>query len=481
MRSVRAFFLCGLWAVQALVAGQSLGENPSGGSLEEAERVLGTGGPINRSFHELVKPSEAFGLRHEAYLIGIEKANRRKLGLGEGPDDDSGPVNLQHGTALHQETREQLRRVLSDPRRLFVSHLVRYDADAGSPRFLFNAYCRVEAARDYLGTRCPDSGRSTRNDYLASFAALDALGDDLSARLREARQAGRPYTHLLVLAMGWNTDQRETVEGYNQLLDGLRSEAKDPGYRPLAIGVTWPSGWKNLILVPFSYGTKAKDADEAGAVWLNYLANRTLPRALARESPAPHLVLIGHSFGARLLTRAVFSHALLAPQDRMKLERPPALVVALQGAFSANRFLAERTKGREGAPYSTYREVGAHFALTWSRRDKANPVANFVSNANQVGGKPGYERARRHRNHFRLLEAVPTLDTVVLEPEAEPASISDEGRIAMIDASRFVTNHGDIHKPEMSRLLWRLIRDRFPPPPRPNQSPTAPAAGGSGG
>ena len=139
-------------------------------------------------------------------------------------------------------------------------------------------------------------------------------------------------------------------------------------------------------------------------------------------------------------------------------------MVALQGAFSANRFLAERTRGQEGAPYSSYREVAARFALTWSRKDKANPVANLVSNANQVGGRPGYERARSHQDHFELLRAKPTGSSVELEPEAAQGSSASKGRIAMIDATAFVGSHGDIYRPEMGRLLWKLIQDHAPQP-----------------
>jgi hypothetical protein len=71
-------------------------------------------------------------------------------------------------------------------------------------------------------------------------------------------------------------------------------------------------------------------------------------------------ILIGHSFGARVITRAIFSNGLINP-PKVNKESPEThqknmydidLVFGLQGAFSINRFIPG--EGEERSPYRIF-------------------------------------------------------------------------------------------------------------------------------
>lgn len=154
-----------------------------------------------------------------------------------------------------------------------------------------------------------------------------------------------------------------------------------------------------------SYHNKTHDADEIGLTWMNHLVHRVL-LPIKSDEGVP-IVLVGHSLGARLLSRALFSGSLLK-------EEPPDeevdLFIGLQSAFSMNRSLPERRSGNEGAPYRDHARRSTRIALVWSRNDKATPKANWVTGANYAGGRPGYRRALcpgRHRPRTRGYREVP--------------------------------------------------------------------------
>jgi len=117
------------------------------------------------------------------------------------------------------------------------------------------------------------------------------------------------YTHVLVLVMGWNTAQDEAIRNFNDMVGNLVEAAKEgPGspqtaFRPLLIGISWPSYWYHSLINGFSYLNKANDADELGISWINLLVNRELPRAMEKAHVKVPVVMIGHSFGARVVTR----------------------------------------------------------------------------------------------------------------------------------------------------------------------------------
>ena len=183
---------------------------------------------------------------------------------------------------------------------------------------------------------------------------------------------------------------------------------------------------------------------------------------LKKETGLPVTVL-GHSFGARIMSRALFSGRGLGDEHPPNLGELPEvdLFVALQGAFSANRFLPERKVGKEGAPYRDHQERDTLIVLTWSEHDKGNPVADRITGANHVGGAPGHKRASDDRYKHRFQPA-----TWNKRGELPPDLELKEGKILYIDATnvvRFSTYrkgghaHNDIYRKQVGRGLWQLM------------------------
>lgn len=88
--------------------------------------------------------------------------------------------------------------------------------------------------------------------------------------------------------MGWNTGEIEALESFNNLsgflADAAERSPEGKPFKPLVIGVTWPSAWSfgtsptDDLLRGISFANKKNDADEVGAVWLSRLLHDILPR-----------------------------------------------------------------------------------------------------------------------------------------------------------------------------------------------------------
>ena len=430
--------------------------------LRAVEKALGTDSQLNWSYHRLVEDPDGFGLRFPGFIVGIEKSKREIVGVP--------PSNLDgvEPSRLGPEVAKKIEKYLDDGKRTFISHIVetRLNGSKMDNCYIYNVYPLEKTGRQIGEEACNgyEKPGGPANLYGPSFLALHALGARLKQEV-DAAASENPYTHVLFLAMGWHTPQQEALRNYNSLVAKLHSAARSEGkaFRPLFVGITWPSTWRNLFFFPkiLSYFNKAHDADEVGFIWGNYLLHEVL-LPLKKETGLP-VTVIGHSFGARIMSRALFSGEALGDRDPPNLSDLPQvdLFVALQGAFSANRFLPERRQGREGAPYGDHKDRDTLIVLTWSEHDTGNPVANRITSANHVGGYPGYERAtdERYEHHFQL---VTWNDDGLLPPDLK----LEKGKILYIDAKEVVKfstyqkgghAHNDIYRKQVGRGLWQLM------------------------
>jgi hypothetical protein len=439
--------------------------------LSTAEDELGTDSTLDRSFHVIVDEPQGVGLRFPGIIIGIEKTSAKRIGAPRLADDP----NLQlEPEGFSKKNLAEYRGKLNDGKRTFISHIVesKLDAEVAIPymrnQFLYDAYAPydLEAQNGTAGGRRPrEPVFDVQGDglYDRSWESLELLRAHVAHLLRRAADADQPYSHVIVLTMGWNTAQEKAIRNINSIFGNLLIAAQGQmEFRPFYIAITWPSEWNIGVL---SLGNKADDADEIGFVWANALLNDHLAnlRAQASEETWPEFrtVAMGHSLGARLVTRAAFSGQALSPG--MPLRDGVDLVIGLQGAFSANRFLAERWQGREGAPYANYPALRGRVALSWSDSDSANPLANYISGANYVGGKLGWKRAQVYEDHF------------VFWNVSETGALGDEpdlpNRVVMVDASEMIKyevlgsgggSHSDIYNAYMGRFLLGLINRLAP-------------------
>ena len=166
-------------------------------------------------------------------------------------------------------------RLLDDGKVLFVSHILQVAKGAAPACAIYNAYAFQSAPQLVAPCWGALAADQPSHAYQNSWDALDHLRAALDARLADPTG----YSHVLVIAMGWNTGQEEAVRNFNSLTNAALNAAA-PGFKPLVIGVTWPSKWASAWLDPVfklaSFPNKAHDADELGGTWLGVLLHDTL-------------------------------------------------------------------------------------------------------------------------------------------------------------------------------------------------------------
>jgi hypothetical protein len=395
-----------LLASTGLFAGCS---NPP--KLKSMENLYGTGGGKYAKFHRIAEADRALGLRYPGFLVGIEKGDKQVIDPNDHYKMILEKVKKQNKEVSSGNYR-RIKDILSDPKRTFISHIAEYQLKSkkeggtysGIPyigeNLLYNAY-----EKKYLKRYDKDDNKNFLNPYENGSNALITF----NKRINEINKEDK-YTHVFLYCMGWNTDQQESLRNYNSLLCLLieNYDVKEgKPFRPLFVGISWPSLWSWRVLekvgVIASFFTKADDADEVGLIWGNRIL-RDILIPFKKEQGIP-LVLIGHSLGARVLTRSLFSSPLIptaktdSPDDIQRSDVD--LVIGLEGAFSVRRFLFD--KGLEGYPYVNFSDYAKNYIFTWSEHDKANPMS-LIYGSRYIGGKPGYIYSKNFDlfRHYRI-------------------------------------------------------------------------------
>ena len=384
------------------------------------------------------------------YIVGIEKYPREKIGDPEpGYPDKFKLLPNPNNNKLISEQNQEFVKATSNPKAMLVTQVVSYFPDRSNHyvrNYLYNAY---------------SSSLEGDKNYKEGYEALRKLKYDLKTRLIKAYQAGKPYTHLIIMSMGWNNDQYVSIDRYNRILENLNKMASTEGdntFRPLVIGITWPSAWftisdswlwKKIVGHIGSYTNKSNDADEIGYTIINWLINHQLPdiKQAVGKAVLPKVVAIGHSMGARLLSRAIFSKEYLKDPPSTSVD-PVDIFIGLQGAFSARRFVA--TDSIEGAPYANYKLLRTTIILTSSENDKANPSAFW---SKHVGGKNGLVYMRKHPEVFDVFIWRKQKKQV----EAAIQKYIDNKKIIALDVKEIVTGtdaHNDILDMDIAELIW---------------------------
>ncbi|MCU8819163.1 MULTISPECIES: alpha/beta hydrolase [Klebsiella] len=499
------------------------------------EKTLELDSSTSRSFHSMLYFPSGVLLHNPGYIVGIEKSPKEIIGGPKGIDDE---YLIKNDTYVNGEidgsndTRHQINMFTKhNIKSMFISHIIKNDfnvikGNSLSP-YITNNYCFVYNA--YISKYLADkSGRDLtkvngweackfssaiedgKNAKLSSFyknsdMGLAALKDNLKHDLKTGS-----YSHILIIVMGWNTSQSEAVRNFNDIAGNIitasleqvkknkvnhsakpntmvvpRSLAIGPResqdnsiFRPLIIGITWPSYWSTGQLNVISYTDKANDADELGIIWLNKIINNIIPESLSESGVKLPVIAIGHSFGARAMTRALFSSPFIK-NDKM-VTSPVSLAVSLQGAMSINRFFPKL--GIEGAPYRDYSKLtNTKIVLTASKFDSAVTIAKWTDPA---GGYKSYEKACTqsvYSGAFHCMTASDTSSKIehgifklcnlgeTSDECADPLNSSISPRVVdYIDTSNGITEynslgtgggaHSDIYRLPMGRLLWRLIQ-----------------------
>jgi hypothetical protein len=339
---------------------------------------------------------------------------------------------------------------------------------------LWDVYSDADAPVDKLSKEKKREIVRQRNEHLIDRSAavlLDTLASDLKKRLANAPSTAR-YTHIIVMSTGWNTPLWESDVNYAdwQKVIGREMRLLHPTtpFRPLFIGLTWPSFWKSRWkwTGPRSFLNKAHDADEIGLTWANLLVNKVLPDVVAGLDQKPRLIAIGHSFGARLLSRAVNSGMAISQFVSGK-EGRFSLFIGLQAAFSVNRFTGQ---GGEGSPYSkTFTNRVARYAFVSSEHDKAMQMGPGTLSrrlrGKSSGTYPGHWTVAKYVERRPIAWAF--TEAIKVHPDGIYTAPEKDAPIWLLDGSEAVRHnvystgggaHSDVFNKGVGALIANLIK-----------------------
>lgn len=333
------------------------------------------------------------GLKYDGYIIGIEKRERDEVSVQETYDHDKFKL-LAHGLSSDLKIidcrNDEFKDVTNDEKIMLVTHIIEYSRNDQKGLDIYNPY---------------KNNPNPKLSYQEGYKALDLLNLALRKKITVSIKNKNPYTHIIVMSMGWHNDQKESIKRYNKIMSNIENHKNDTKiFNPLVLGLTWPSAWFSESPSKFvetighisSYFNKSDDADEIGYTIMNcILYDLVLPikEDYGKLGVPLKTVVIGHSMGARLLSRAIFSNDFL--KDEYSLSSEVDLFIGLQAAFSANRFVTGG--GAECNPYSEFNKRKTVFVLTNSILDIANPLAFW---SEHIGGVDAINTIKNNEKVF---------------------------------------------------------------------------------
>lgn len=418
--------------------------------LERQEKELGTNGSTTMLFHStLYYPSE-ISLTFPGFILGIEKSPVYTVAEDAGIYIKDVPES--------GFTKEQLRDEIVDNKILYVSHIIE---SFGNPYGQgncahYNAYYRkglnIPKQPKPSIEFCMNSEEyevAPDRAYADSWLAMSRLRDLVNERIAS-------HTHVVVVTMGWNTVQEEAVRNFNSIMKNLKAAAedKDDAFRPLFIGVTWPSQWAAKWVEPIvravSFPWKSHDADEVGLTWLGVLLHETLSNI---DKP---IVVIGHSFGARATSvAACIGPAITAEKlDRSANKNTIDVLINLQGAYRANRIMGQHVEGKLRYDCSNVKRI----FLTSSINDTAMDTLSWRKDK-YAGDDESYNRyCGNGRSEIRCGVAYWNGNlSITNESKSNMTYIDSDDLIKVNSYLSGGDAHSDIYRAEHGVMLWNML------------------------
>lgn len=424
--------------------------------LQAAEKLLNTDGPIAMQFHSALYYPNEITLLHDGFLVGIEKAEMNLI-----TKKGSGDLRMKHIDDAGLRDVKDSEKLLRDHKIMFVSHVLsRY---SGKTCDLYNAYRSLAPTASHeFDPSCPAPATtlSSRDKaYEQSWSALDSL----KTALKDSLSHGE-YDDIVVITMGWNTPQDEAIRNINTLTRNLTTAMREAGkysYKPLLIGVTWPSQWTNVWVDPAiriaSFPTKAEDADQVGLTWLAALLHETIPDAQRLANSKLKVIAIGHSFGSRAISTAACVGPAIYNTDKTRERVKIPVVINLEGAFKVRRVFATDQKR---LLYPGHCANVGKYVMTASSHDKANGYAKWGAYIGEASSyKSTCESDPRNAD----------LDCVVAN--AAGGNVDSPKRLVYVLADDLIYEnayltgggaHSDIFRKEHGQMIANVIRNANP-------------------
>ncbi len=203
------------------------------------------------------------------------------------------------------------------------------------------------------------------------------------------------------------------------------------------------NGARNLLNFTTYYQMKAR-AGQVGVLGLNPVLVR-----VKAAMPACRLHLIGHSFGARLVTAAT-----AGPTDESVL--PVATLSLLQGAFSHYGFAKNYQQGKNGFFRSvlTQHKVTGPIIISQTHNDKAVGLAYAIASrvAGQIGAAVGDANDLYGGMGANGAQKTPEASTQFTLNGGSPFAFQP-GTLYNLNADATIHDHSDICHPEVGRAI----------------------------
>ncbi|CAL2062089.1 alpha/beta hydrolase [Tenacibaculum sp. 190524A05c] len=403
--------------------------------FNEREEMLGTTSSTEVLFHEMIN-ADSIKLNYSGIILGIEKINRKYLSNTEEkitPEKQRELYQIDLCRYREHELKRTIKRaekILSHPKVMTLSHWIEFDKHQNRT-LKYSLYDQLDSKQNFLEN---------------SISQIPKIAELIKSKFEQEK-----YTHLIIASTGWNNDQKKSVLTYNTWLQHISNAAEQNNYKfkPYVIGLTWPSTWKTVGGKIISYFNKANDADEIGMTLMNVLIWKHLA-PLMRNYPEMELVLLGHSFGARILTRASHSKILLNndPENKDQID----LMIAVQGAFSVNRFLNK--KSTEGNLYTRFLPW-KKFIATNSKSDKAVDNAFYTT---MIGNDKSSKKLTSKKAGVRF-------SLVSVNSEGKLGNPINETIHTIINANELINHgntplvgaHSDHQRPQFGNFIFNIL------------------------
>lgn len=436
-------------------------------ALQSQEKALGTDGPITMHYHSALYYPAEISLKFEGYIVGVEKSKQKTI-------SSRGDIKT-HGVEDSKLSKEDAAAKLDESRVLYVSHVLEEFPGERSVDncTLYNAYYRLDQSGHVPLTEFCVDPETKLNDpqaqpkkpmevlpdhaFVKSWEALDLLKASMHKKLVDG-----DYTHIVVVVMGWNTVQEEAIRNFNSIMLNMK-KAGDKQFKPLFIGVTWPSQWSNEWADPLfklvSFPIKSADADELGMTWLGVLLQDTVYEAnrnLGENKSSLPVVVIGHSFGSRAVSIAACVGPTISRGDVPISRHALDTVINYQGAFKTTRLMHDDSD--KGIALGKRCSYVKNFFMTSSIHDEAVSRAIW---GDYVGGGESY---REYCAEGRAEMSCATADAngKLTFQRREDSSITYINADDLIKMNSFFSGggaHSDIYRAEHGELSWQLISD----------------------
>jgi hypothetical protein len=279
-----------------------------------------------------------------------------------------------------------------------------------------------------------------------------------------------PLTDLVFFIHGWNKNPSSAERDYQDFLCRLHARLRmiigdeKQAQGLLVIGVFWPSTITNqarepILLKPLSYYQIRDRADLIAQEGLAPLLTSLQPSMVAQRGGRPvRLQLIGHSFGGRMLVRALETLSSTGALVPLLQQAETVNVVLLNAAVPPERFEwisdAVISAKRAGVPGRFKQETRSYLFNIHSFNDTPNRVLFRLASAFNDDPSTCAAGACGVARYATLCVD----DSGKLQPlGAASRALQERVNVWNVDATRVVFDHTDIYKGRIASLVSDLI------------------------